>query len=88
MMVFLLVTFYVAMVVPLHRRCGVRTAQSGAAGAQCACRRIIYCLELHDLAQHRVPGARRMAGLALLKTGGPEMLRMMNRSGQRGGALQ
>jgi hypothetical protein len=43
-------------------------------------------MELHDLAECRLPRTRRVSCLAFLKTGGSEMLRMMNRPAGAGHA--
>ena len=78
---FLFVTFYAAMAVAalivelLFGALGLDPAATECAGG-----RGLHQLELHDLAQHRFSRPRRSCSSgAFCKTGGPAMLRMMNK---------
>ena len=46
-------------------------------GAACPNRGSVYFAELHNNSEHRIPGDRFLIVVRFLRTGGPEMLRMM-----------
>ena len=50
---------------------------AGPVGAPCSNRGSVYFAELHNNSEHRIPGDRFLIVVRFLRTGGPEMLRMM-----------